>query len=153
MQLAYRRHADQTTSNIRVSSTTCRLVFGNEADPSVGTGLPQLAARADEIHAALAPDRIAARMRTTAAMATHQGTVVLASGGRDLSRAQRALGRPNELLARSPEAHAEITALKAAYESGLTPKSMAVTRGICPACQQAIEETGGRLVSRRGAVW
>ena len=46
---------------------------------------------------------------------------------RDLAPPQRALARPGEVLGRLPGEHAEITALKAAGEAGLTPQGTATT--------------------------
>jgi tRNA(Arg) A34 adenosine deaminase TadA len=86
----------------------------------------------DELQGALDP--IAQNSRTSAVMSTEEGTDILASGGRDLSPAQRALANEGDILARSPGAHAEITALEAADKAGLTPSEIAVSRPMCPAC-------------------
>jgi hypothetical protein len=77
-----------------------------------------LAERAGEIHSALHP--IAQEMRTTAVLETNGGRIV-AGGGPDLTPAQRALLGAGETLARLPGAHAEVTALTHAAETGLTP--------------------------------
>ncbi len=112
-----------------------------------GTGA---AARAKEIHGALA--RIAQIHRTTAVLDTTAGRIV-ASGGQDLDRAQRALLREGEIAGKLNKAHAEVTALETARELGATPRSMAVTRKICPQCAVAIEASGGTLTSSTTAVW
>lgn len=103
----------------------------------------RLTSRTDGLAGALDP--IARNSRTSAAMSTRQGTDVLAGGGRDLSPLQRALARGGDVLGRSPGAHAEITAMDAAGKAGLTPWQMAVSRPICPACQAAIEGSGGTV--------
>lgn len=90
-------------------------------------------------------DPIAQNSRTTAVLGTQEGTNIIASGGRDLSPLQRALAGPDDVLARLPGAHAEVTALDAAARAGLTPSEMAVSRAICPACQSAIEASGGQV--------
>jgi hypothetical protein len=111
-----------------------------------------LASRVDELNGVLDP--IAQNSRTTAVLGTQEGTDVLAAGGRDLSPAQRALARDGDLLARSPGAHAEVTALEAASKAGLTPSQIAVSRIICPACQTFIEGTGGVVnPDGLGAFW
>jgi len=103
----------------------------------------RLASRTDQLTGALDP--IAQNSRTSAVMSTRQGADVLAGGGRDLSPAQRALGQGDDVLGRLPGAHAEITAMDAAGKAGLTPWQMAVSRPICPACQSAIEGSGGTV--------
>jgi len=111
-----------------------------------------LASRVDELNGVL--DAIAQNSRTTAVMSTEEGTDILASGGRDLSPAQRALANEGDILARSPGAHAEITALEAAEKAGLTPSELAVSRPICAACQAAIEFAGGMINDDLlGAYW
>jgi|JI10StandDraft_1071094.scaffolds.fasta_scaffold109755_5 hypothetical protein len=102
-----------------------------------------LGARANEIHGALDP--IAQNSRTTAVMSTREGPNVIASGGRDLSPAQRALTGPEDVLGKLPGAHAEVTAMDAAAKAGLTPAEIAASRPICPACEAAITESGGQV--------
>jgi len=118
---------------------------------SLTAGAAALSSRVSALHGALDP--IAAGRRTTAALDTAEGTRVLASGGRDLSPAQRALLGPGEVAARSPGAHAEITTLEHAAQNGLAPSQMAVSRTICPECRAAIERSGGRLTSPTTAEW
>jgi hypothetical protein len=110
-----------------------------------------LAGRAEEVHAVLEP--IAQDMRTTAALATKEGPTVVGSGVRDLSPAQRAALTPGEIAAKAPGEHAEITVLKGAAENGLTPRSMATTRDMCPSCQAAVEKSGGTVTGPRTAEW
>jgi hypothetical protein len=121
----------------------------------VGEGLApnttRLASRADDLHGALDP--IAQTRRTTAVMGTRQGPDVLAGGVRDLTPAQRAMARPGDVLGRLPGEHAEITALKAAGEAGLTPQGIATTTNICPACRVALEEAGATVTGPRSAWW
>lgn len=110
-----------------------------------------LATRADELHGALDP--IAQTRRTTTVMSTREGGDVLAGGVRDLTPAQRALARPGDVLGKLPGEHAEITALKAAGEAGLTPQGIATTTNICPACRAALEEAGATITGPRSAWW
>jgi tRNA(Arg) A34 adenosine deaminase TadA len=122
--------------------------------PSEYRSAPQttrLAARADEIHGALDP--IAQTRRTTAVMSTREGGDVLAGGVRDLTPAQRALARPGDVLGRLRGEHAEITALKAAGEAGLTPRGIATTTNICPTCRSALEQAGATITGPRSAWW
>lgn len=116
---------------------------GTKAATAAAEDAARLASRTDELTGALDP--IAQNRRTSAVMSTREGTDVLAGGGRDLSRDQRALARTDDVLGRMPGAHAEITAMDAAAKAGLTPWQMAVSRAICPACQAAIEESGGTV--------
>jgi hypothetical protein len=43
--------------------------------------------------------------------------------------------------------------MDAATKAGLTPSEMAVSRPICPACQAAIENGGGKGSSSVRTVW
>ena len=111
-----------------------------------------LAGRVNELQEALDP--FAQTRRTSVILSTQEGTDILASGGRDLSTAQQALASEGDILARLPGAHAEVTALDAASKAGLTPAEMAVSRGICPPCQAAIEASGGTInPDELGATW
>jgi tRNA(Arg) A34 adenosine deaminase TadA len=57
-------------------------------------------------------------------------------------------------VAQSPGAHAEITALEAAEKAGLTPSEITVSRPMCPACQAAVEVSGGVINDDLlGAYW
>jgi hypothetical protein len=76
----------------------------------------RLASRVSEINGVLDP--IAQGQRTTAVMSTEEGVDVLAGGARDLDPAQRALADEDDLLARLPGEHAEITAMDAAAKAG-----------------------------------
>jgi hypothetical protein len=113
-------------------------------------GTAGLAQRAGQIHGALDP--IAQAQRTTAVLQTNAGRVV-AGGVRDLTPAQRALLSSDEVAARLPGAHAEVTALDAAARMGATPQSMAVIRAICPQCAVTIEASGGTLTSPTTVIW
>jgi hypothetical protein len=154
------RHADAVrasaiaTSNGRTATTaeietglttaTSRTVTAQSGRTIAATNSADaLGARATEIHGALDP--IAQNSRTTAVMSTRQGPNVIASGGRDLSPAQRALTGPGDVLGKLPGAHAEVTAIDAASKAGLTPAEIAASRPICPACQAAITESGGQV--------
>ena len=113
-------------------------------------GTAALTERAAQIHGVLDP--IAQARRTTAVLQTNAGRII-AGGARDLSPAQRALLTSGEIAARLPGAHAEVTALSAAKQLGLTPNEMAVTWTICPQCASAIEASGGTLTSTTTAIW
>ncbi len=119
------------------------------ARPGLGS-TAGLAARAEQVHGVLDP--IAQAQRTTAVLRTSGGTVV-AGGARDLTPAQRALLGPGEIAAKLPGSHAEVTAIQAAKQAGLTPEAMAVTRPICPGCSAAIKASGGSVTSPKTAVW
>ena len=109
-------------------------------------------ARVDEIHGVLDP--IAQSQRVTAVLRTQEGTDILASGGRDLSPAQRALAGPGDILARLPGAHAEVTALDAAAKLGLPPWELATSYPICTMCQDVIGSSGGVVNDDlMGAYW
>jgi hypothetical protein len=114
--------------------------------------VPSVTSRVADLHGELDP--IATNMRTSAVLRTQEGTDILASGGQDLTPAQRALAGNNDILGKLAGAHAEITALDAASKAGLTPSEMAVSRLICPACQAAIESSGGSVTpGGTGALW
>lgn len=99
-------------------------------------------------------DKIAAKMRTTSVLSTKEGTDIIASGGVDLSKAQRALAEDGQILAKMPKAHAEVTAIEQARLSGLTPRQIVATRPLCPECRQAVINSGGTVLpDGLGAVW
>lgn len=110
------------------------------------------ASRVEQLQSLLDP--ISQTKRTSAVLNTEEGTDILASGGRDLSPAQRALAKEGDLLGKMPGAHAEVTALERAWEAGLTPSEMAVSRIICPECQAFVEKAGGTInPDGLGATW
>ena len=108
------------------------------------------ARRAREVHEVLDP--VARTRRTTVALETSRGRI-LASGGRDLSSAQRGALQSGETAARAPGGHAEATVLREAAASGARPNMLVSTRPICPDCAAAIRAGGGRLTSPTTAVW
>ncbi len=114
----------------------------------------KIAALADdvsEIHSVLDP---IARVRRTTAVLQTDGGKIAAGGARDLTPAQRiAAARVGATPSAAPGVHAEITALRQAQQAGLQPDALAVSRPICPACQAAIRETGGRLTSPTTVKW
>jgi len=111
----------------------------------------QLAGRASEINGVLDP--IAQSMRTTAVLRTSAGDIV-ASGGRDLTNAQIAALRGGEIPATPmPGAHAEVTALMQAVNSGSTPQILGASRPICVQCQAFIQSQGGTMTSPFTAIW
>ena len=110
-----------------------------------------LADKVSEIHGALDP--IAQGRRTTAVLSTDMGDIA-AGGARDLTPAQRATAaRVGATTAASPGAHAEVTALEHARAMGARPDALAVSRPICPNCQQAIQQSGGTVTGPTTAVW
>ena len=94
----------QLTGNLLLAALGGAATAGTDALDAAGS----LASRVDELQGALDP--IAQNSRTSAVLSTEEGTDILASGGRDLSPAQRALANEGDILARSPGAHAEIWA-------------------------------------------
>ena len=138
----------------RPGKTAMQLSLWPESEsiaPTSSTSLEALTARANEIHNLL--DHIAKRNRTTAALGTHEGKVIIGGGGRDLDRVQYESLKPEEIEARLPGEDAEITVLEKAFELGFRPKALATSRPICPTCRPYIEATGGKLTSRTTAVW
>jgi hypothetical protein len=111
----------------------------------------EAAARAQEIHGAL--DARAQSRRTTAVLQTEEGVSIIAGGGRDLDPKQRSMLQSNEVAAKAPGAHAEVTALQHAAEAGLTPQVMSTTRPICTNCSSEIQRSGGTLTSPTTATW
>jgi hypothetical protein len=92
-------------------------------------------------------------MRTSAALSTDEGTNVLAGGGFDLSPVQRALADDEDLVARSPGEHAEVTAVKGALQEGLTRNDLGLSRPICAACQDYLEQSGATITGPTTASW
>jgi tRNA(Arg) A34 adenosine deaminase TadA len=141
------RHSGEVSSQAAVRGAAKGIQSGGRAAEDGA----RLASRTDQLTGALDP--IAQNSRTSAVMSTRQGADVLAGGGRDLSPAQRALSGGDDVLGRLPGAHAEITAMDAAGKAGLTPWQMAVSRPICPACQSAIEGSGGTVAPGGMFAW
>jgi RHS repeat-associated protein len=110
-----------------------------------------LESRVTTVHGAL--DKIAATSRTTAGLETAEGVRIFGAGVRDLSPAQRALLGSGEIAARSIGEHAEVTVLKQALQSGLTPSQLATSWNICPGCAGYIERLGGQVTGPRSATW
>jgi hypothetical protein len=107
--------------------------------------LAALEARAQEIHAVINSSWAQTR-RTTAVLRTNEKTIV-GGGKRDLEREQRDLLRDDEVAAKLPRAHAEITVLWKALARGYTPRALATSRPICPDCWPIIEAFGGEKIS------
>lgn len=111
----------------------------------------QLANKANAIHSALDP--IAQNMRTTAVLRASSCDIA-AGGARDLTASQRAVAQTLDVTSVAlPGAHAEVTAITNAQQSGLIPQLMEATRDICPACAAFIESTGGTVTGPRSAQW
>lgn len=55
--------------------------------------------------------------------------------------------------AKLPGAHAEVTAMEQAQQSGARMRGMRTSRDICEDCADAIESAGGQVTSPRTAVW
>jgi RHS repeat-associated protein len=113
--------------------------------------LGDLAKRAGKVHSVLDP--IAARSRTTAVMETLEGTRIVASGGRDLTPAQRAALEAGEIAGKQRGAHAEVTAIDKDSQLALSPSALVATRDFCPACSKAIEDIGGVIIDAGTAIW
>lgn len=112
---------------------------------------PALGKQVAELHGTL--DRIAQTQRTTAVLETRGGARIVASGGRDLTPAQKALLGPTDMAAKSPGAHAEVTALEHAIQKGLRPTQITASRPFCPECIKAIEAAGGKITGSTTAVF
>jgi hypothetical protein len=110
-----------------------------------------LGTRVGEIHGALHP--IARSQRTTAILETTNGTRIVASGGRDLTPAQKTLLEPGDVAAKLPRAHAELTALAHAAQNGLLPARITASRPFCQECIRAIEAAGGKITSPTTAIF
>ena len=120
----------------------------------VSGGAEALAARAQQISQLLDP--IAQRMRTTSVISTLQGQSVVSSGGVDLSRVQRLALSANEIAARAPGLHAEVTGIATTLDQGLTPTAIGIAGGpgaFCPACASYLEEFGATISSPTTAEW
>ena len=105
----------------------------------------QLVARARQIHGVLDP--IAQSMRTTAVLRTAAGDIV-AGGGKDLTTAQIGSLLPGEIAANAmPGAHAEVTAITQALNSGSTPEMIGASRAICRHCAQTAQIVGTPSIS------
>lgn len=111
----------------------------------------RLEACASELHHVLDP--IAQNSRTTAALSTRERTDVLASGGRDLSPAQRALAHKGDQLPWSPGVHAEVTAVTSARTAGLTTEGIAASRPFCNARTNFLQDAGATITSPTTAWW
>ena len=86
-------------------------------------------------------------------LGTREGTDVLAGGGRDLSREQRALAQEGDLLPRQAGAHAEVTAVEGAKAEGLTPEGIAASRPFCAECTEFLESSGATILTPTTAWW
>ncbi len=106
----------------------------------------RLADRAQEYYDQLDSYAHKRHKRTVGVMETNGSDIISSSGKRDLTKAQKKLQRENEILAKLPGEHAEITALVEARKRGLEPKAIAVTTIICSECREVIEATGGAVL-------
>jgi hypothetical protein len=124
-------------------------LVGVDRAPAIAVPLPQ---RAIQFLEAL-PHPNAIKNRTVALLRT-DGETIVGSGTRDLDSYQRSLLDPEEEVeARLPGAHAEITVLHKLQNLGSTPRALTCTRPICPDCQRAIESLGGQLDSPKTATF
>jgi hypothetical protein len=128
---------------------------GPAGTPSITTNLAadlaRVQARAAEINAKLDPR--AQSHRTSAVVQTADGKTIVAAGGRDLSPVQRSALKAEEIAAKAPGLHAEITALEHAIALGTAPQVISASRAFCDACAARITALGGRMVNDRTAVW
>ncbi len=113
--------------------------------------LAALEARAREIHAGLSER--AQRHRTTAVLSTNEMTIIGGGAEVDLEPRQIKLLRDDEVPAKLPGAHAEITVLWKAFARGYAPRALATSRPICPECWPIIEAFGGKLISPTLAIF
>jgi hypothetical protein len=153
----YGMSTDYAPQSIGPAVETALMMMGGSGIVSARISAPAaqlrnvgLAERAKEVHGAL--DEVAQKMRTTAVLETDIGRIV-AGGGRDLDPRQTTILGREEIAAKAPRVHAEITALDKAANMGAIPSKLAVTRAICPECTAIIEFRGGRLTSPTTAVF
>lgn len=148
-----------TAMKIGAAEATGMVAAGGVATKAVATvvdtleNVPagSLASRVDAVHSVL--DKVARNRRTTAGLDTFEGTRLIASGARDLSPVQRAALLAEEVAAKMPSSHAEMTLLENARALGLSPTHMVVNRPFCATYASAIAETGGILNSPTTAYW
>jgi hypothetical protein len=127
------------------------LLYRRPADlPDVD--LAALEARAQGIHAVLDSSWAQPR-RTTAVLSTNEKTIVGGGAKVDLRPEQIALLRDDEVPAKLPGAHAEVTVLWKAFTRGYTPRALATSRPICPECRPMIEAFGGKLITPTLAIF
>ncbi|WP_257479121.1 RHS repeat-associated core domain-containing protein [Acidipropionibacterium jensenii] len=125
--------------------------------PRVNKAVRKAVSRADleervsVIHGQL--DSTAQRMRTTAALSTKEGPTVIGSGKRDIGPGQRALLSDNEIEARRPGVHAELTVVQEANKRGLSPNEVVTSWNICPSCQSFLKDEGATITGPRSAKW
>ncbi len=93
------------------------------------------ASRARELHGYFASDARAQRENTTAVVVTKEGITVVSTNRGDITGPQANMLAPNEVSGKGAnKTHAEINAINAAIEIGLTPIGVAASRGICASC-------------------
>ena len=95
--------------------------------------------RANDIQKAAGPGRQG--RTTTAVVETAEGTRVVGSSEPNLRPAQRDALVGGEVAASGP-GHAEVTAVNAAREMGLTPTGVAASRPICSGCADFLKKEG-----------
>ncbi len=146
--------ASQNRINLSNGAQVAAGVLGLGANVNAARALKSpvsLGKRVGEIHETLHP--IARVQRTTAILETSSGTRIVASGGRDLTPAQRALLGPRDVAARLAGAHAELTALEHAAQNGFVPTQLTASRPFCQECIEAIEAAGGIITSPTTAIF
>jgi len=131
------------------TQVSLRAALGKEVATRSQTA--RLAARASEYHMAL--EKPHAQTHRTTAILQADDKVIVGSGARDLGPAQTALARSDEILAKLPGAHAELTVLTKARALGLSPKELIATKAFCPSCRAYLEKAGAKIVGPQRAVW
>jgi RHS repeat-associated protein len=102
-------------------------------------------------------DEIAQTERAVAILITKEGVVLVASGGRNLTAEQIQVAREwgMEPVTSGPvdlHTHAEVTVANMAYQAGLSPMAMGVSKDVCPACARDLRGRGA-FVSGQIAAW
>jgi hypothetical protein len=161
-QLRQSRHVEQEGLDTAIEYGSYGVGAGGAARlayTGIRLGLRSAAARlakneADLIHSAL-PDAISIKNRATAVLKTNVGKIAAGGAKRDLTPAQRALAESLGVKpVKAKNIHAEIKALDAAKTAGQNPQAIGVSgQPICTGCQQAIKDSGGKLIDDFTAIW
>jgi ribosome modulation factor len=102
-------------------------------------------------------NEIAVERRVVAVLETAEGPVIVASGGAQLTPGQidLAVSMGFDPIRTGPVAlaeDAEVRAVSMAYQAGLTPRAMGVSKDICPGCTGTLQGMKA-YVSGRVAAW
>ena len=98
------------------------------------TTVENAATRAKELHS-LFPDERSQRQNTTAVVVTKEDVAIVSTNKGSIIGQQANALAPNEMTGLGKErTHAEVNAINAAIEMGLTPIAVAASRGVCASC-------------------